>query len=177
VIQGRDLTVTVRNYRQAQLTIRKINSITRAPLEGVVFEISRPDGTRLVNPQTGFHDFVTDRNGLIFLPVIEDGRFYLRETRALPGFIVDEEVIAFNIDASARQREHVLVVENTPAAGLLVVVTDSQTRRPIEGIEIEVRRADGDGLCVSTAIHIVYWLTSKKQGLNLKGFREPKSTP
>jgi len=136
-------TVTIRNYRDAQLTIRKINSVTRAPLEGVVFEISRPDGTRLVNPQTGFHDFVTDRNGLIFLPVIEDGRFYLRETRALPGFIVDEEVIAFNIDASARQRDHVLTVENTPAAGLLVVVTDSQTRRPLEGIEIEVRRTDG----------------------------------
>ena len=138
-----DTTVIIRNYRDAQLTIRKINSLTRTPLEGVIFEISRPDGTRLINPRTGFHDFVTDRNGLIFLPVIEDGRFYLRETRALPGFIVDEEVIAFNIDASARQREHVLVVENTPAAGLLVVVTDSQTGRPLEGIEIEVRQADG----------------------------------
>ena len=136
-------TVTIRNYRDAELSIRKINSITRAPLEGVVFEISRPDGTRLVNPQTGFHDFVTDRNGLIFLPTIEDGRFYLRETRALPGFIVDEEVIAFNIDASARQREHLLVVENTPAAGLLIVKIDAQTRRPLAGVEFEVRHADG----------------------------------
>ena len=144
-VTGREVntTVTIRNYRDAQLTIRKINSLTRAPLEGVVFEISRPDGTRLVNPQTGFHDFVTDRNGLIFLPVIEDGRFYLRETRALPGFIVDEEVIAFNIDASARQRDHVLTVENTPAAGLLVIVTDAQTHRPLQGIEVEVRHADG----------------------------------
>ena len=124
-------TVTIRNYREASLTIRKINSITRAPLEGVVFEISRPDGTRLINPLTGFHDFITDRNGLIFLPVIEDGRFYLRETRALPGFLIDEEIIPFNINATTRQREHVLVVENTPAAGLLVVVTDSQTRRPL----------------------------------------------
>ena len=136
-------TVTIRNYREANLTIRKVNSITRAPLEGVIFEISRPDGTRLINPQTGFHDFVTDRNGLIHLPVIEDGRFYLRETRALPGFLIDEEIIPFNIDASARVRDHVLTVENTPAAGLLVSVTDAQTRRPLEGIEIEVRHADG----------------------------------
>ena len=136
-------TVTIRNYRDAQLTIRKINSITRAPLAGVVFEISRPDGTRLINPQTGFHDFVTDANGLIFLPVIDDGRYYLRETRALPGFMIDQEVIAFNIDASSRQREHVLVVENTPAAGLLIIKTDAQTGLPLAGVEFEIRHADG----------------------------------
>jgi len=138
-----DTTVTVRNYRQANLSIRKVNSVTRAPLAGVVFEISRPDGTRLINPATGFHDFVTNHNGLIFLPSIADGRYYLRETRALPGFIIDEEVIPFNIDASARQREHVLVVENTPAAGLLIVKTDAQTGRPLAGVEFEVRHADG----------------------------------
>jgi len=136
-------TVTIRNYRDAELTIRKINSITRAPLAGVVFEISRPDGTRLVNPDTGFHDFVTDNNGLIFLPIIEDGRYYLRETRALPGFIIDEAVIPFNIDASARQRDHVLTVENTPSAGLLIVKIDAQTRMPLAGVEFEVRHADG----------------------------------
>jgi len=136
-------TIDIRNYREANLTIQKINSITRAPLQGVVFEISRPDGTRLVNPCTGNHDFITDARGLIFLPVIEDGRFYLRETRALPGFLIDEEIIAFNIDSSARQREHVLVVENTPAAGLLIIARDAQTRRPLQGIEVEVRHADG----------------------------------
>ena len=138
-----DTTITVRNYRMAELTIRKINSITRAPLAGVVFEISRPDGTRLINPTTGFHDFITDDRGLIFLPVMEDGRFYLRETRALPGFMIDQEVIAFNIDASARQRDHVLTVENTPAAGLLIIKTDAQTGRPLAGVEFEIRHADG----------------------------------
>ena len=143
VIQGRDLTVTVRNYRNAELTIRKINSITRAPLEGVIFEISRPDGTRLVNPQTGFHDFISDQNGLIFLPSIDDGRFYLRELQALPGFLIDEEVIAFNVDSSSRQREHLLVVENTPAAGLLIIKTCAQTGMPLAGVEFEVRHADG----------------------------------
>ncbi|MCL2853162.1 MAG: SpaA isopeptide-forming pilin-related protein [Defluviitaleaceae bacterium] len=138
-----DTRITIRNYRDAELTIRKINSITRAPLAGVVFEISRPDSTRLINPRTGFYDFVTDRNGLIFLPVIEDGRYYLRETRPLPGFVVEQEVIPFNIDASARQREHVLVVENTPAAGLLIVKIDAQTRMPLAGVEFEIRHADG----------------------------------
>lgn len=140
---GENRVITIHNYRQAELTIQKINSNNRAPLEGVHFEISRPDGTRLINPQTGFHTFITDSRGLIHLPSITDGRYYLHETRALPGFIVDQEVIPFSIDASARQREHVLVVENTPAAGLLIVKIDAQTRRPLAGVEFEVRHADG----------------------------------
>jgi len=143
VIQGRDLTVTVRNYRQAELTIRKINSITRAPLGGVFFQISRPDGTMLVNPLTGGHDFITDARGIIYLPSIEDGVIYVRETRALPGFLIDEEVTRVIINAEARQREHLVTIENTPAAGLLIIAINGTTNEPLQGIEFEVRHADG----------------------------------
>jgi uncharacterized surface anchored protein len=136
-------TIDIRNYRQANLTIKKVNSITREPLENVVFEISRPDGTRLVNPETGFHEFTSDRNGLIHLHEVPDGRFYLRELRALQGFLVDNEIIAFSIDSAARQREHVLIVENTPASGLLILKTDANTGAPLQGVEFEVRHADG----------------------------------
>ena len=80
---------------------------------------------------------------MIHLPAVPDGRYYLHETRALPGFIVDHEIIGFNIDASSRQREHVLVVENTPASGLLIVKTCAQTGYPLQGVEFEVRHADG----------------------------------
>ncbi|MCL1996852.1 MAG: SpaA isopeptide-forming pilin-related protein [Defluviitaleaceae bacterium] len=135
-------TITIRNYRPAELTIQKVNAVTRAPLEGVIFQISRHDGTRIMNPNTGFFDFVTDRNGLIHLPALEDGNFILTETRALPGFIIDRETIHFSIDASARQREHVMVVENTPASGLLIIVRDANGDG-IAGVEVEVRTPNG----------------------------------
>jgi len=148
-----DMTIIIRNYRMANLTIQKINSITRAPLAGVGFEINRPDGTRVINPQTGFHEFITNHNGIIFLPNLADGRYYLNETRPLQGFIVDEAVIPFNINAEARRvaagntgtnpTNHVLIVENTPASGLVIIKTDAQTGRPLAGVEFEVRHADG----------------------------------
>jgi len=143
VIQGRDLTVTIRNYQQAELTIQKINSVTRMPLGGVFFQISRPDGTLLVNPRNGGHDFITDARGIIYLPVIEDGVIYVRETRALPGFLVDEEVTRVIINAESRQREHLVTIENTPASGLLIIAIDGTTNEPLQGIEFEVRHADG----------------------------------
>jgi len=141
--QNGDTTIIIRNYRFAELSILKVNALTRAPLAGVHFEISRPDGTRLINPATGFHTFITDSRGMIHLPSVPDGRYYLHETRALPGFIVDHDIIAFNIDASTRQREHVLVVENSPASGLRIIKTCAQTRQPLQGVEFEVRHADG----------------------------------
>ena len=143
VIEGRDLTVTIRNYRQAELTIRKINSITRSPLEGVYFQISRPDGSLLINPRTGGHDFITDSRGIIYLPVVEDGVLHVRETRALQGFLIDEEVTRVVVNAESRKREHLVTIENTPASGLLIIAIDGTTNEPLQGIEFEVRHADG----------------------------------
>ena len=143
VVQGRDLTVVVRNYRQAELTVLKVNSITREPLENVHFEISRPDGTRLVNPQNGNHTFITDSRGIIHLPAVDDEVLYLHETRALPGFLVDQEITRVVINSEARQREHLAVVENTPASGLLIVKTCASTNMPLQNVEFEVRHADG----------------------------------
>jgi len=143
VIQGRDLTVTIRNYRQAELTIRKICSVTRSPLGGVFFQISRQDGTMLVNPFNGGHDFITDSRGIIYLPAIEDGVLYVRETRALPGFLIDEEVTRVIINSETRQREHLVTIENTPASGLLIITRNGTTGELLQGIEFEVRHADG----------------------------------
>jgi len=142
ITDGEARVIVIHNYRVAELTIRKINSITREPLEGVHFEISRPNGTRVINPQTGFYTFITDRNGLIYLPSIEDGEYILHETRALPGFIVDHEQIRFTIDADGRQRTNILEVENRPASGLLIIKTD-EDGNPLAGVEFEIRTPDG----------------------------------
>ncbi|MCL2837626.1 MAG: SpaA isopeptide-forming pilin-related protein [Oscillospiraceae bacterium] len=133
-----DLTVIIRNYRMPSLTIQKICSVSRAPLQGVRFEISTADGTRLRNLRTGFHEFITDRNGLIFLPEIEDGTFFLRETRALPGYAIDREVIPFSIDSRTRRQDHILTVENTPLAGLRLLKVDGVTGAPIFNVEFMI---------------------------------------
>ena len=135
-------TVTVRNYRPANLTIQLIQTITRTPIEGAIFNIYLPSGARVTNTATGFFDFITDSNGIIHLPIMEDGNYILRQISTLPGLIMNEEPIHFTIDASARQREHVLVVENAPASGLLIVVEDA-SGNGMAGVELEIRRPDG----------------------------------
>jgi len=136
-------TIDVRNYRRPGLTIRKINSVTRQPIEGVIFEISRPNGERIQNPQTGFFEFRTDRNGIIHLPELQDGTYLVTETRPAPGYFGLDEPILVEINAQTRRQDHLLVVENTPASGLLIVKTCASTGRPLQGVEFDIRHADG----------------------------------
>ncbi|MCL2188680.1 MAG: SpaA isopeptide-forming pilin-related protein [Defluviitaleaceae bacterium] len=140
---NQNTTITIRNYRAPSLTIRKINSVTRQPIQGVVFEIASISGERIINPQTGFFDFVTDRNGLIHLPAMNDGTFFVTETRAAQGYFGLDEAVVLHINSQTRQQNYLLVIENTPASGLLIIKRDAHTGRPLQGVEFEVRHADG----------------------------------
>jgi len=141
--RAENTTIDIQNFRAPSLTIRKINSVTRQPIQGVVFQIARINGERITNPATGFFDFVTDRNGLIHLPAMEDGTFLVTETRAAHGYIVLDESVVLQINSQTRQQNYLLVIENTPASGLLIIKRDANTGAPLQGVEFEVRHADG----------------------------------
>jgi len=136
-------TIDIRNFRSPNLTIRKISSETRQPIQGVVFQIARVNGERIQNPQTGFFDFVTDRNGLIHLPAIEDGTFLVTEIRAAEGYFGLDEAVVLQINSQTRQQDYLLVIENVPASGLRIIKTDAHTNQPLQGVEFDIRHADG----------------------------------
>jgi len=136
-------TIDIQNFRAPNLTIRKINSVTRQPIQGVVFQIASISGERITNPATGLFDFTTDRNGLIHLPAMADGAFLVTEIRAAQGYFGLDEPVMLNINSQTRQQEYLLVIENTPASGLLILKTDANTGAPLQGVEFEVRHSDG----------------------------------
>jgi uncharacterized surface anchored protein len=143
VKDGGDLTVLIKNQKQSSLTVRKLNSVTREPIEGVAFQLSLPNGEKIVNPKTGFYDFITDNRGIIFLPALEDGAYWLTEIKAADGYFGLKEPVLVEINNETRQREYLLEIENEPASGLLIIKTDAQTKKPLAGVIFEIRHADG----------------------------------
>ena len=141
--RAENTSIDIQNFRAPNLTIRKINSVTRQPIQGVVFQIASISGERVTNPATGFFDFTTDRNGLIHLPAMEDGTFFVTEIRAAQGYFGLDEAVVLQINSQTRQQNYLLVIENTPASGLLIIKTDANTGAPLQGVEFEVRHADG----------------------------------
>ena len=140
---AQNTTINIDNFRIPGLIIRKINSVTRQPIEGVIFQIARPNGERIQNPQTGFFDFVTNRDGLIHLPELPDGTYLVTETRPAEGYFGLDEPILVEVNSATRRQDYLLVVENTPASGLLIIKRDAHTRQPLQGVEFDIRHADG----------------------------------
>jgi uncharacterized surface anchored protein len=121
------------NKPLAGIQIKKINSVTRQPIEGVVFSISEMGGEIVGSYTTG-------KEGLIFVPELPSGWYTLTETKAAAGYILDSEPQNFEVTWG---KTVYIEVENTPQSGLLIVKTDANTGRPLAGVVFDVRRADG----------------------------------
>jgi uncharacterized surface anchored protein len=133
VRSGRLATAEFANKPLAGLQIIKIDGNTRQPIAGVSFSVSKMSGERV-------GEFTTDRAGAIFIPGLESGWYTVTETKAANGYVIDSQ--PRNIEVRWGQPV-TLTVENTAMSGLLIVKTDANTGRPLQGVVFDVMRADG----------------------------------
>ena len=79
-------TVEITNQRMASIMIRKIDAATGAGIYGVKFVLY--DSGK--NP---IGEYTTDQDGYIYADEgLADGRYYLREIKAAPGYVLDPEL-------------------------------------------------------------------------------------
>ena len=145
VIAGRDQTITIRNYRLPNVTIRKISGDgdnAGRPLQGVVFEIDRADGSRVRNdiansPQRGSYEFVTNNAGQIIIPTLEVGTYVLRETRALPGYRLAAPV---NFTVTEGGEDVLVIVRNYKEQSVVIRKICGDTGNPLQNVQFEIAR-------------------------------------
>jgi len=130
---GRLASITFTDTKVSGLQIKKLNSVTKQPIAGVVFSLSKMSGEKI-------GDFTTDKDGLIFVPNLDTGWFTLVEEKTADGYLLD--AAPRNVEIKKGQNT-VIEVENTPMSGLLIIKTDAQTGKPLTGVVFDVRRADG----------------------------------
>jgi uncharacterized surface anchored protein len=133
VKSGKLTEIEFTNKPLAGLQIKKIDSSTRQPIAGVSFSVNKMNGERI-------GEYTTDKDGLIFLPELEQGWYTVVETKAANGYIIDSEPQNVEIKWG---KSATLTVENTPMAGLLIVKTNAATGKPLTGVVFDIKRADG----------------------------------
>jgi uncharacterized surface anchored protein len=131
--------VTFTNKPLSGLKIIKLNSETRNPIEGVEFAVSKLNGEGVENEFRGT-TFTTAKDGTIYVPNLADGYYTVTETRAADGYILDGEPKTVLVESG---KTTLLEVFNTPMSGLLIVKTDKNTGKPLQGVVFDVTRADG----------------------------------
>ena len=139
VKSGKITTVEFTNKPLSGLKILKLDSVSRSPIEGVIFTVSKMSGETVTNEFNGT-TFKTDKSGQIFIPQLADGYYIVTETGAASGYILDGEPKTVQVQSG---KTTLLEVLNTPQSGLLIVKTDKNTGRPLAGVVFDVRRADG----------------------------------
>ena len=140
-ISGKDQDVVqlyFGNSPKGSLLIKKIDSVTHAPLSDVEFFVTTADGTVVGN---GNGKFTTDSTGSILIENIAPGTtLVVKETRAKDGYVLDDAPQTAKIKAGETVT---LEFRNAPKGNLVINKLDSVTGKPLEGVQFKITYTDG----------------------------------
>lgn len=160
------MTLEFRNQPKGGVLVKKVDSVTNAPISDVEFLVTDSDGN-LIGNSNG--KFVTDSAGTFTITDIAPGTtLIIKEIRAKEGYLLDDTPQTVKVKSN-----EVTTVEfrNQPKGNLIIVKQDSVTKAPLEGVQFKIAYADGSyvdaegGTLSSTGL---YW-TDKEGKITISG--------
>ena len=160
------MTLEFRNQPKGGVLVKKVDSVTNAPISDVEFLVTDSDGNLIGNANG---KFVTDSAGAFTITDVAPGTtLIIKETRAKAGYILDDTPQTVKVKSN-----EVVTVEfrNQPKGNLIIIKQDSVTKEPLEGVEFKITYADGSyvdaegGTLSSTGL---YW-TDKEGKITISG--------
>jgi len=126
---------------RGRLRLLKADALDGRPIEGATFEILDQEGE--------VRDLlITDGEGEALSNLLPLGTYFLREIEAVEGYLIDEEVKAFELvfqDEETPEVTAVMDIANQPVLGSLAIVKrDRESLVPIEGAVFEVLDPSGE---------------------------------
>ena len=142
---GQVQNLTFWNPRQGGVVIRKLDSVTKKPLEGVTFSVRYSDG-RVVDNYGGKISsngiYTTNCNGEIAIYGVT-GTLVITETKTIPGYAIDVGCKTQTVTVNPDDTQY-LTFYNMPQGGLVITKSDEDSGARIPGVEFEIRRMNGE---------------------------------
>ena len=132
------MTLEFRNQPKGGVLVKKVDSVTNAPISDVEFLVTDSDGNLIGNANG---KFVTDSAGTFTITDVAPGTtLVIKEIRAKAGYILDDTPQTVKVKSN-----EVVTVEfrNQPKGNLIIIKQDSVTKEPLEGVEFKITYADG----------------------------------
>ena len=129
-----DNVITIENYKQGGLVIRKKNKQTGELLQGARFNVESTDGNIAY---TG----VTDASGIILTGPLDPGTYIVREISAPEGFLLDSEPQMVEVK---KDETRTVEFEDSPLTSLLIEKVDSITKDTLSGARFKITRLADD---------------------------------
>ena len=127
------------NSPKGSVLIKKIDSVTRAPLSDVRFFVTDSTGAVIGN---GNGYYTTDSAGAILIDNLDPGLTVIaKETEAKSGYVLDDTPQTAKVLSGETVT---LEFRNAPKGGLIVQKYDSITKTPLAGAEFKITTASGE---------------------------------
>ena len=141
---GDNQVLTFWNARKGSLTIKKLDSVTKEPIEGVEFKITYADG-RFVDNNNGHSSsngiYLTNANGEIIISGVT-GTLVVTEEKTVEGYTIDEGNRTQTVTVNADDGQ-VLTFYNDPVGGVeLLKVSEADRSKRIPNTTFEIRKTD-----------------------------------
>ncbi len=139
--ENKTTTLELSNLRKPDLFIKKVDSITGSPIEGVKFQVWRGSDDTKTGEYNDLGTFYTDAQGEIHLERQETGWYKIKELEPAPGFTIkqpDTQEIYL-----AAGKDHTVTFENTPKNAIIVEKYDSVTHEALPGCTFQLRYLAG----------------------------------
>lgn len=132
-----EIIVKVDNIKLPELTIKKIDSVTKEPIAGVVYEVKEVDDTS-VQPTTA----TTDENGTIVIPWLKAGTYEITEISTPKPYILNSTPQRVKLEAGDQKT---LMFENIKYPTLIIEKTDYTTNKGIPNTTFKIEHEEDDG--------------------------------
>ena len=132
-----ELTI-VNEYNKGKAKIKKVDADTKKFIDGAVFEIYKveADGSsKLVDTIRKY-----DSTGVGTSQELKNGKYYLIETVAPDGAILDNTKYEFEITDAAKVFE--ITIENKIKKGQIALIKNDDKGNPIEGVKFQILDSD-----------------------------------
>ncbi len=132
-----EIIVKVDNIKLPELTIKKIDSVTKELIAGVVYEVKEVDDTS-VQPTT----VTTDENGTIVIPGLKAGTYEITEISTPKPYILNSTPQRVKLEAGDQKT---LMFENIKYPTLIIEKTDYTTNKGIPNTTFKIEHEEDDG--------------------------------
>ena len=125
VKDGQTATLEITNHKSSRILLHKVDKGTGKGIYGAVFLLYDSNH----NP---IGEYVTDQDGYIYANEgLADGRYYLREIKAAPGYVLDPELKTIYVRYGSTTE---IEWSNTAECGQIQIIKKSANDNPINGL-------------------------------------------
>lgn len=135
IIDGQDKVIEIFNEKKPSLSIKKVDSVTKTPLQYAKFRIEKKTdgGAALIG------EYISDADGIVHLENIVPGRYLITEITAPDGYNIDTVTHEVTIEFG---QVYKIELTNTAKSPIYIQKVD-ETGNPLAGAKFKVATMNG----------------------------------